>query len=72
MKKLFLLLVFLLVSNIAFADKQEWIDKKHDFSQDRIIYLSYEVKDDIKNGNVLTIEDSKKRMRKNFANFDIK
>ena len=48
MKKLFLLLVFLLVSNIAFADKQEWIDKKHDFSQDRIIYLSYEVKDDIK------------------------
>ena len=50
MKKLFLLLVFLLVSNIAFADKQEWIDKKHDFSQDRIIYLSYEVKDDIKNG----------------------
>ena len=49
MKKLFLLLVFLLVSNIAFADKQEWIDKKHDFSQDRIIYLSYEVKDDIKN-----------------------
>lgn len=50
MKKLLLLVIFLFVANIAFADKQEWVDKKHDFSKDRTIYVSYEVKDELKNG----------------------
>ena len=49
-----------------------------DTTWDDAIYTLYlhsklqKSQDDIKNGNVLTIEDSKKRMRKNFANFDIK
>lgn len=50
MKKLFLLLIFLFVTNIAFADKQEWVDKKHNFSKDRTIYVSYTIKDEPKNG----------------------
>ena len=28
--------------------------------------------DDIKKGNVMTIEESKERMRKKYANFDVK
>ena len=50
MKKMFYLLILLFITNIAFAEKQEWIDKKHEFSQDRTIYVSYEVKDELKNG----------------------
>lgn len=39
------------------------------------LYLHSKLKksqDNIKNGNIMTIEESKERMRKNFANFDIK
>ena len=49
-----------------------------DTTLDDAIYTLYlhsklqKSQDDIKNGNVLTIEESKERMRKKFANFDIK
>ncbi len=49
-----------------------------DTTWDDAIYTLYlhsklqKSQDAIKNGNVLTIEESKERMRKKFANFDIK
>ena len=49
-----------------------------DTTWDDAIYTLYlhsklqKSQDDIKNANVLTIEESKERMRKKFTNFDIK
>ena len=49
-----------------------------DTTLDYAIYTLYlhsklqKIQDDIKNANVLTIEESKERMRKKFTNFDIK
>jgi hypothetical protein len=45
----------------------------YDFIYDLVFFLSLkESEEDIKNGRVMTIEESKERMKKKYASFDVK
>ena len=45
----------------------------YDFIYNLVFFMSLkESEDDIKNGRVMTIEESKERMRKKYASFDVK
>ena len=45
----------------------------YDLIYDLVFFISLEEsEDDIKNGRVMTIEESKERMRKKYANFNVK
>lgn len=63
-------------------EKQEILEKvntlQEDTTGDDAIYALYlhsklqKSQNDIKNGRVMTIEESKERMRKKYANFDVR
>ena len=45
----------------------------YDFIYDLVFFAELqESEDDIRNGRVMTIEESKERMRKKYASFDVK
>lgn len=45
----------------------------YDFIYNLVFFISLEEsEEDIKNGRVMTIEESKERMRKKYANFNVK
>ena len=47
-------------------------DTLYDLIYDALFYMAYlESEDDIKNGRVMTLEESKERMRKKYANFNV-
>lgn len=51
MKKILaLVMLLMLITTSAFADKQEWIDKNYDFSKAKRILVYYIVPDELKNG----------------------
>ncbi len=48
-------------------------DTLYDLIYDAFFYMAYlESEDDIKNGRVMTVEESKERMRQKYANFNVK
>lgn len=51
MKKIVLLvMMFMLVTVSAFADKQEWIDKNYDFGKAKNVLVTFYVPEELKNG----------------------
>ena len=51
MKRILLFVIMLMMITVsAFADKQEWIDKNYDFGQAKRILVSFSVPDELKNG----------------------
>ena len=51
MKRILLFVIMLMMITVsAFADKQEWIDKNYDFGKAKRILVSFSVPDELKNG----------------------
>ena len=51
MKRILLFVIMLMMITVsAFADKQEWIDKNYDFRKAKRILVSFSVPDELKNG----------------------
>jgi len=45
-----MIIMLFMVSNLAFAETQEWIDKKYDFTKAKKIFLTYQVEPSLLNG----------------------
>ena len=51
MKRILLFVIMLMMITVsAFADKQEWIDKNYDFGKAKNILIMFYVPDELKNG----------------------
>ena len=59
MKRILLFVIMLMMITVsAFANKQEWIDKNYDFGKAKNILIMFYVPDELKNGITETIQSN--------------